>query len=138
MEDKDSCGYMCKKIYKKCTKDKKKTEIDPDMKVKMKINILTLCCKVSTLLGDPDCVKFLDSYLEACDNHLQIQQIALYVEVLWDNYWTVIILYRMVGIVQFLVLGFTVLFGPVSTVMWIINTTLAALLLLNETRQMIH
>lgn len=99
-----------------------------------KVDIYTLCARVQLSLGSDDCVKFLDQCANAPDNHLQLEQTSMYVNVLWEENWYMIWPYQMINVVSFLLLGFTVLFAPDSTVMFTINTILSVLILLNEFR----
>lgn len=89
-------------------------------------------------MGDPDCIVLLQSYLDAPDEHLQIEQVSLYVKALWHKYWNIILVYYMLYSSYFCLLAITVVFFPNSTKMFQICALFASVLILNEVRQMFH
>jgi len=64
---------------------------DEDTDNLQKVNVYTLQSKVATHLGSKDALDFLTEYLDADDQHLGIDQVALYVDYLWDQNWNVVL-----------------------------------------------
>lgn len=88
-----------------------------------------------TSLTNPDCLAFLEHYKGSYDEHLNIDQVGLYIDALWDFNWKTVLHYNLIQIVQFGVLILTVCLLPVSELMFTINAVVALLLILNESRQ---
>ena len=86
-------------------------------------------------LGNPGCLTLLEHYAEASDDHLQVDKTALYVEALWSFNWRMVFIYSMLNIVQFLTLTGTVVLAPTSKLMFEINASISAAIILNELRQ---
>lgn len=88
--------------------------IDKNPEKNQKINLYTFKTKVPTSLGNPDCVELLKAYSEASDEHLQLQQPAMYIEALWNFNWNLILIYGLLTVWQFLILALTVIFEPTN------------------------